>query len=280
MLRIVGDTTSVLPPQISAEHGITIMPQIINFGSKSYRDDTELDTATFLRLLRSSRDLPKTAAPPPSLYTPVYQQALDAGDQVLVLCPSADTSGTFRSAQLAAQEFNSPDIHIVDTRLIAGGLGRLLILVSLWARQGADVETIKTRQESWRKRERIYFVVDTLEYLARGGRIGNAQALLGGLLQVKPILTMENGVNTPVESQRTKKRAISRFKELVIQECPRTPEAYLCVIHSDAEEEARQYAAEFSQKLGIPDVPVYEQCASIVVHVGPGVMAASFFRPE
>lgn len=280
MIRIVGDTTCVLPKHVCAEHNITIMPQIINFGEKSYRDDTELDTASFLNMLRSSRSLPKTAAPPPNLYNPVYEEALAAGDQVLVLCPSADTSGTFRSAQISAQEFNSPDIHIIDTRLLAGGLGRLLLLASEWAKQGINIEIIKSRLEQWRKRERTYLVVDTLEYLAKGGRIGNAQALLGSMLQVKPILVFKDGVITPVESQRTKKRAIQRFKELIIEECPPTPDSYLSIIHSDAEEEAQAYAEEFKQKLGLKEVPIYEQCASIVVHVGPGVVAASFFRAE
>jgi DegV family protein with EDD domain len=280
MLRIVGDTTCVLPTDLCAKHQITIMPQMINFGEKSFRDDTELDTATFLRMLMAARALPKTAAPPPNLYAPVYKEALAAGDQVLVLCPSSDTSGTYRSAQIAAQEFDSKDIHIMDTRLLAGGLGRLLLLAAQWAEEGVNVETIKFRLEQWRKRERVYFVVDTLEYLAKGGRIGNAQALLGGILQIKPILTLRNGVNTAVESQRTKKRAVSRFKELILEECPPTPESYLCFVHSDAEEEALQYAEEFKQKLGLAEVPVYEQCPSIVVHVGPGVIAASFFRPE
>ncbi len=119
--------------------------------------------------------------------------------------------------------------------------------------------------------------MDTLEYLHRGGRIGGAQALLGGLLQVKPILTLRDGRVEPFEQQRTQKRALARLRELVLGECPRTPESYLAVMHADAEATARELAADFSAQLGIPDVPIYELPPAIVTHAGPGVLAVSYF---
>ncbi len=278
MIKIIADTTCVLPSSLCQKLDITIMPQIIIFGDRSYRDDTELDTATFLKKLRASTDLPKTAAPSPSLYLPVYQKILDDGDEALVICPSSDVSGTYRSATVAAQEFDSNRIHVADTRLMAGGLGSMVLMASQWAQEGLKSPEIVDRIESWRKREKMYFVVDTLEYLAKGGRIGGARALMGSLLQVKPILTMVEGTNAQVETQRTKRRALARLKELVIEQCPPSDSAHLCVVQSDAEETAHNLADELGTALGIEKVPVYQQCASIVVHIGPGVLSASFYR--
>jgi DegV family protein with EDD domain len=126
-------------------------------------------------------------------------------------------------------------------------------------------------------RQKVYFVVDTLEYLHKGGRIGGASALLGGLLQVKPILTLQQGRVEPFEQQRTAKRALARLRELVLSECPADAEAHLCVMHADAEVQARSLATEFSADLGLPDVPIYELPPAIVVHGGPGILATSFF---
>lgn len=279
MIRIIADTTCVLPKELCKELGIVIMPQIIVFGEKSYRDDTELDTQTFLKMLRASSVLPKTAAPPPALYKPYYQEFLDAGDSILVICPSSAVSGTYRSAISAAQDFDSDKIHIIDTRLVGGGLASLVLLAHQWASEGVSIDVILERLEDWRKRERIYFVPDTLEYLEKGGRIGHASALVGSVLQIKPILTMVDGVNEKADSQRTKRRALDRLVQLTIQECPPSEDAHLTIIQSDDLPGAQHLAEEFSKALGIQNIAIYEQCASIVVHVGPGVLSVSYFRP-
>jgi DegV family protein with EDD domain len=262
---------------LGEEYGVPILPQIIIFGEDSYRDDTELDTRTFLEKLRAAPVLPKTAAPPPALYHPIFERLADEGDPIICLHPSADLSGTVRAATVAARDFAGADIRIVDTRTIAGPLATMVLLAARWAREGVDADTIIARVQDLIARQRIYFVVDTLEYLHKGGRIGGARALLGGLLQVKPILTLQEGRVEPFEQQRTAKRALARLRELVLSECPADAEAHLCVMHADAEMQARSLAREFSAKLGLPDVPIYELPPAIVVHGGPGVLATSFF---
>jgi DegV family protein with EDD domain len=126
-------------------------------------------------------------------------------------------------------------------------------------------------------RQRVYFVVDTLEYLHRGGRIGGAKALVGGLLQVKPILTLQDGRVESFEQQRTARRALARLRELVLEECPRHAESYLCIMHADAEAEARALATDFAAELGLAEVPIYELPPAIVTHGGPGILATGFF---
>lgn len=279
MVKIIGDTLSCISPEEARQIGIDYLPQLIVFGEETYRDDTEMNAIQFLRRLKESSALPKTAAPPPSLYTPIYQQIAEQHETAIVVCPSNSLSGTYRSATVAAKDFPDADIRIVDTNIIAGGLGAVVKQALRWANEGLDADTIVEKIQELSNRNRIYFVVDTLEYLYRGGRIGAAKALFGSILQVKPILTFRNGVTEPFESQRTHKRAIARLKEVVLSDCPRDPSAHLCVMHGDAEAEARQFAAEIGGSLGIPvqEIPIYHMTPAILVHSGPGVIAASYF---
>ncbi len=281
MVRIVADTTSSIPIPAAQEEQIAYLPQIIIFGEDSYRDDCEIDTATFLSKLRSSAQLPKTAAPSPALYAPFFKQCQAMGEPAIVITPSAEVSGTYRSATIAAQDFPEVDIRVVDTRTIASGLGSIVLQAVHWAKQGMDADTLESRIKELSSRQKVFFVVDTLEYLYKGGRIGGAQALVGSLLQVKPILTLRDGRAESAETQRTKRRALTRLKEIVLSDCPRGPEALLTVSHCDALDEAQQLAADLGSAIGVETVPIYELPPAIVVHAGPKTLTASYFTaPE
>jgi DegV family protein with EDD domain len=277
MITIVADTTSGLPRETTTRLGIPLIPQIVMFGEDSYRDDTELDTAAFLQKLKASKELPKTAAPPPALYNPIYEEAKRRGDSVIVIAPSAKVSGTVRAATVAAQDFPGLDVRVVDSLTIAGNLASLVLMAHEWARSGADADTIVNRLNDWIARGRIYFLVNTLEYLQKGGRIGGAKALLGELLQVKPILTIREGQVEPFEQQRTKKRALARLVEVVEEQCPKSAEARLCVMQADAPDAAQALAADLGSRMNLTGLPIYELPPAIVVHGGPGALAVGFF---
>ena len=277
MTIIIADTTSGLPREMLKKIGIPLIPQIVVFGEESFRDDTELDTAAFLQKLKAAAQLPKTAAPPPSLYNPVFDQIENNGEEAVVVAPSSKVSGTARSAQVAALEFPNLKVQVVDTQSIAGNLASLVLLANDWARQGESAETIAKHLNEWIPRGRIYFLVDTLEYLQKGGRIGGAAALLGELLQVKPILTLRDGQVQPFEQQRTRKRALARLVEIVEEQSPRGPEAHLCVMQADAPTQAKTLAADLRSRMNLPHIPIYELPPAIVVHGGPGIMAVGFF---
>lgn len=277
MVKIVADTTSGILPEEASKLGIGYIPQIINFGEKSYRDDTELNSSTFLKMLVASKDLPTTSAPPPALYNPIYSEAVESKEPVIVICPSAAVSGTVRSATIAAQDFPDADIRIVDSKSIGGGLASLVLQAHAWAAEGKDADTIEKDINTMAQKEKNYFVVDTLEFLHRGGRIGGAKALFGSVLQVKPILTMDNGKAEPVESQRTQKKALARLVEIVKAECPHTSASHLCVMHGDSLEKARQLANTFSNELGIASIRIFDLPPAILTHTGPGILGVSFF---
>lgn len=277
MIRIIADTTAGLPVEYTHAHGIAVLPQIVTFGEQSYRDDTELDMQAFLQKLCTSSVMPKTAAPPPALYTPIYRQILDAGDTILVIAPTSLASGTYRSALTAAQDFPGAPIHILDTRSVAAPLGIMVRLAAGWAEAGVDLQTILARLQDLMTRQRFYLLVDTLEFLHRGGRIGGAAHLLGSLLQVKPLLALQDGRVEAHSQQRTKRRALECMKEIVISECPKGAEGHLCVMHTGAETEAHSLAEYFRDRLGAPEVPIYGVPAAAAVHAGPGALAAGFF---
>lgn len=277
MVKIVADTTSGIPRLELKRLGIPLLPQIVVFGEESFRDDFEIDTATFLKKLKSSKELPKTAAPAPALYHPIYEEARSNGEGLVVITPSAKVSGTFRAATLAAQDFPGLEVQVVDSMTIAGNLASLVIMADGWAKAGANADEIVNRLNQWIPRGRIYFLVNTLEYLQKGGRIGGAKALIGELLQVKPVLCVRNGQVEPFEQLRTKRRAVARLLEIVEKECPNNIEAHLCVMQADAPAEAEELVTSLKERLNLSVIPVYELPPAIVVHGGPGALAIGFF---
>ena len=283
MVKIIADTTSCISPAEAKQLGIYYIPQLIVFGEETYRDDSEMDSRQFLKRLRGSQVLPKTAAPPPALYLPIFRELAAQGHAMIVVTPSESVSGTYRSAITARQDFlqecPDADIRIVDTRLIAGGLGTVVKAALKWAESGLDASAVVENILEMAPREHVYFLVDTLEFLYRGGRIGTAKALFGSLLQVKPILAFKQGQIEAKESQRTHKRGLGRLKEIVLEDCPHAPEAHICLMHGDAEDLAQSIAAEMAGILGIPvdSIPIYDLTPAILTHSGPGVIGISYF---
>ncbi|GAB4423487.1 MAG: DegV family protein [Anaerolineales bacterium] len=277
MTIILADTTCSLPRELLTQRGIPLIPQVVIFGEDSYHDDNDLDTATFLQKLKASDSLPKTAAPEPPLYFPHFKAAQEKGESVVVVAPSAKVSGTVRSAQTAAQEFPDLDVRVIDTKTISCNLGSLVLVADDMAKAGASADEIEAKLGEMIPRGRIFFLVDTLEYLQKGGRIGGARALLGELLQIKPILQIVDGQVEPFEQQRTKKRALARLAQVVAESCPGEAESFLSVMQVEAEREAGQLVEVLKAETSIPEIPVYELPPAIVVHGGPKTMGVGFF---
>lgn len=277
MTIIVADTTCGLPRNILNERGIPYVPQVVIFGEDSYHDDEGLDTPTFLQKLKAAPVLPKTAAPEPPLYFPIFEDAKKRGESVVVVAPTSKASGTVRSAETAAQEFPGLDVRVVDTLTISCNLGSMVLVADDMAKAGKPADEIVAKLNDMIPRGRIYFLVDTLEYLAKGGRIGGAKKLLAELLEIKPILQIRDGQVEPFEQQRTKKRALARLVEVVTEQCKGGDEAHLCVLQVEAQEEAEVLAEELKSKVHVSEIPIYKLPPAIVVHAGPRAMGVGFF---
>ena len=279
MTIIVADTTCGLPRKVLEERCIPLIPQIVTFGEESYHDDKDLDTATFLSKLKASPTLPKTSAPEPSLYYPIFAEARRNDESVIVVAPTSKASGTVRSAETAAQDFPEVDIHVVDTQTVSCNLGSLLLVADDMAKAGKSADEILSKLNDMIPRGRIYFLVDTLEYLSRGGRIGGAKKLLAELLEIKPILQVKDGQVESFEQQRTKKRALARLVEVVLESCKGGEDVHLCVlqVEADPKGEAQALVEELKSKVPVSLIPIYKLPPAIVVHAGPKAMGVGFF---
>jgi len=280
MINIITDTTSGLPLEISIRYRIPVIPQIINFGNKSFYEGIDIDNSTFMRMLRASKELPKTAAPPPELFVHEFNKLVPSGGTIFCIHPSAEVSGTVRSALMAAQEFPNSDIRVIDTRTIGSPLASLVQLAAEWASQGEDAESIERMLKRMIPCSRIYFLVDTLEYLAKGGRIGGATALFGSVLKIKPILALSEGRVEQYEKERTQKHAVNRLFELVKSQAANNAEAYISVMHAAIPELAHEFAGSLCAEFGLNSIPILDVPPAIVVHGGPGILAAAFFTDE
>jgi len=277
-VRIVTDTTACLDEQYLREHQVESVPQVILFGEESYLEQVEMGCEEFLRRLRASPVLPRTAAPPPGEFVTAYRRQLEHAATILSIHPSSEVSGTVRSALTAREEsFPGADIRVLDTRTVAGPLASMVRMAVAWNEGGVPTDEIMRRLETRIPRSRAYFAVGTLEYLRRGGRIGGASALLGSALQIKPLLQLQHGKVEPLEKVRTHHRALERLKALTLEHCPREGEPWLCVMHGDLSEEAQTLAIDLGAEFGLPDVPIYRLGAAISTHVGPETLAVGFF---
>jgi DegV family protein with EDD domain len=277
MVHIITDTTSGLPSEIAARYHIPVIPQVIHFGSESFYEGLELDNAAFMQRLRAAKELPKTAAPPPELFVKEFERLVPTGETILCIHPSAEISGTVRAATVAAQDFPGADIRVIDTRSVASPLATMVELAAGWAAEGVEADTIVARLQDLSKRCRIYFLVDTLDYLVRGGRIGGAAGLIGSVLQIKPILALQDGKVEPYERERTHKRALARLKEIVIEQFPKDEPGYLTVLHAAVPDQAQALAAELGAAVNQQSVPILDVPPAIVVHGGPGILGVAFF---
>jgi DegV family protein with EDD domain len=277
MIKIVTDTTAVLSRDYCRQHEIEVVPQIIRFGEETFLEGVELEEPDFLQRLKSSAQLPATAAPAPGLFDAAYRAAAEHGHSVLSLHPSTEVSGTVASATVARNLYPHADIRVIDMRTIAGCLGEAVKLAVEWRAAGRSADQIEADLRSLIPRSRTYFLVATLEYLRRNGRIGGASNLIGSVLQIKPILQLSNGRVEPLDKVRTQQKALERLKELIVAECPRTPEARLSVMHADALDDADRLRAELSAALNIQNIPLYSVGPAITTHAGPGVLAVGFF---
>ena len=280
MIHIITDTTSGLSQEIANRYHIPVIPQVINFGNKSFYENVDLDNVGFMKMLKASKELPKTAAPPPELFVQEFNRLVPMGGTIFCIHPSADISGTVRSAQTAAADFPAADIRVIDTRTVGSSLATLVELAAEWVSKGDDAVTIQNGINRLIPRNRIYFVVDTLEYLAKGGRIGGATALLGSLLKIKPILALKNGKVDQFEKERTQKRAINRLVELVKSQADRTGEGYISVMHAAVPDLAHEFADIICKEFNLSKIPILDLPPAIVTHGGPGILAAAFFTGE
>jgi DegV family protein with EDD domain len=272
-VKIVTDSTSDLTPNIASPLGITVVPLYINFGTKSYRDGVDLTTEEFYRKLEASKTLPTTAVPGPAMFAQVYDKLAQETDEIVVISLSSKLSSAHEmQSQAAGMMRKKCRVEIIDSKAGCMALGLIAIAAAKAANAGAKIADVLKITQRNIYRSKIYFAFDTLEYLKRSGRVSAAQAFLGSMLRVNPIMTLEEGEGRPVAKPRSRTKAIeflykfaasfSNIEELAIEDAT-TPD------------EADMLAERIGSKF--PKERIYRTKVSPVVgtHVGPHVLAVS-----
>ena len=232
-IKIVTDSACDLSPQLAEQSDVTVIPLSIRFGDHEYTDRVELTPTQFWDLCRSAKELPETAAPSPGAFAKAYDEAKEAGyDGVVVVNLSAALSGTYQSARTAADSRTDGfPVTVIDSKAVTMAQGLVVLVAADLAKSGADLNTITEAIESAISRTHVLGVLDTLDHLVKGGRVGGAKGLLGSVLSIKPILELRDGVVEEESKQRTRSRAL---KYLVDKIRTAGPFERVAIVHGDA----------------------------------------------
>ncbi len=220
-IRIVTDSVADLPPALASANGVTVVPAYVVIGNETYKDGVEITADRFYSRLPGLSRLPTTSQPTIGDFQEVYRRLLEQGHQIVSIHVSSKLSGTLNSAtQAKASLGGSSPIEIVDSQLASAPMGLAVLSAAQWAREMPDYQEVAQRVRQSIVRNHGFVLVDTLEYLQKGGRIGKASAFLGGVLKVKPILTIREGEVHPVERPRSLERAKNRIIEMARELAP------------------------------------------------------------
>ncbi|MCU1466476.1 MAG: domain protein DegV family [Actinomycetia bacterium] len=276
-VRIVTDSACDLPEPICEELGVEVVPLTIRFGDREFVDRKELSVDAFWRELGASSALPETAAPSVGAFEETFRRLSDEGaDAIVCINLSARLSATMQSAQVAAKSVDgATPIEIIDSFSASMGIGNLVLHAARRARAGASLEEVVSEVEARRAREHVFAALDTLEYLRKGGRIGGAQAMLGSMLSIKPIISVTDGAVEPAGRVRTRSKAL-RF---LVDQVPVGNVELISVLHAGAPD-LDEFLKMLEPKVPDAEVTVGTIGPVIGVHTGPRVMGIAWIDKE
>ena len=276
-VRIITDSTVDLTPEVKTR--VKTVPLSLRFGEEEYQDGVTITPEEFYERLVKSEILPTTSQPTPAAFEDVFREAVEAGDEVVCITIASKLSGTYQSATIAAEEFPGK-VFVVDSRTAAIGSGVLAEYALRLVDQGLGAEQILNELIAVRKKVRLYFVVDTLEYLKKGGRLNSTVAMVGGLLNIKPVLEVdEDGEIKVVGTARGMKKAFSTLTELSGKHGgPDRVKPVRLGYTGVSRENLDKYAEEYSEMWDGASSSIVG--AVIGVHAGPGAIATAFFSVE
>jgi len=271
-VSVVTDSTADLPPEVARELGITIVPAQVQFGREIFLDGLELSNEEFYRRLQTNRVLPKTSPPSVGAFSEVYSRLCEEADAIISIHVAANLSVTCDSARTASTGIPCP-VAVIDSQTASMACGLLAIMAARASAEGLTLEQIETMVRRAIPHTITFGVFGTLEYLARGGRIGKAQAFLGGVLKIHPILAIRAGEVVPIERVRTRTKAIDRLCEIVkALGVPREA----AVMSTTDPKEAEDLAQRFSPLFPADRTIRAKIGPSIGTQVGPGAVGAAF----
>jgi fatty acid kinase fatty acid binding subunit len=271
-VAVVSDSNAYLPKQLAEANGLTMLQQYVIYadGRRVHEDDVDLDA--FFEEMRSVEQLPTTSHPTTEDFRAAYDELLKSAEGIVSVHSSSHISDTVLAAAEAARQLGAEDrIHVVDSLSAGGGLGVIALAAARRAAAGESAERVVATAEEARSELKMWFAIDTLEYLRRSRRIGRASAWVGSTLRVKPILTMEDGQMTPVERVRTTERAFERLVDYARQRHASGADAWV-VQHVRSPELADELTDRAREVYGTDPIFCSEIGAVVGAHTGPGLL--------
>jgi len=275
-IAIVTDSTAYIPENLRAQYNISVAPQQLIWGTETFRDGVDITPTQFYQRLRVDKVNPKTSQASPGALKEVFTHALKSADAVLAILISSGVSQTFNSANVAKADMPGAQIEVVDSRMIAMAMGFICIAAAKAAAEGKSLAEVKKLAEDSIAKVGVVFVVDTLDYLHRGGRIGGAQRLIGNALNVKPVLELRDGRVEPLERVRTKKKAVDYMIGYIADRVAGKSRLQLATLHADAEAEARELLDTASKRLNPVETVLTEVSPVVGTHTGPGTVGLAW----
>ena len=269
-VKIVTDSISDLPENVTRELGITVVPMVVNFGEKSYRDGIDLTPEEFYKKLNSSKIFPQTSVPPPGVFAETYDKLAEETDEVLVITVSSRLTATYNVALQGINLMNKKcRVEAIDSTWATMAQGFIVMAAAKAARSGASYEDIKAIAQKTIGRVEFHATFDTLEYLRRGGRIGRAAAFIGSMLKVNPIITLKDGVVEPVGRVRSRAKAIDQLYDFA-RSCPSIEEMAVedTVAPGDAENLVKRLGTFYSRDRIFRS----KMTPAVGTHTGPGLL--------
>ncbi len=272
-IGVVTDSSCDLPRSVVDDLGIDVVPLTVRFRDEALEDGVDLGPAEFWRRLEGTDRLPETAAPSPGRFLDVFNAAVDAGgiDGLVCICLSSELSGTYQAAVLAAEQASIP-VRVVDSRCVSMALGLAVMAAAEVAGDGAALEEVASASARAAARCNVFAAVDTLTYLERGGRIGQVSALVGGLLDIKPLITLEDGAVAAGGRVRTRSKAIAA----IVRHASSLRLERVSVLHAGAGSAVTDLMEALSQIA--PDPIVAELGPVVGTHTGPGVLGVAYME--
>ena len=277
-IAIVTDSTAYIPPDLIQKHNLTVTPQVLIWGEETFQDGVDIQPDEFYTRLKTAKVMPSTSQVSPATMKATFESLIEKGFDVLGIFLSAKLSGTIQSATQAVDmmEKAGEKVTFVDSNSTAMAMGFQVLTVARAVANGANLEDAVALAEKARDYTGVYFAVDTLEFLHRGGRIGGAQRFLGTALNMKPVLAVQDGRVEAVERIRTKGKALERVLELVMEQTQDKTPVRLATLHASAEEEARTLLDKASKLLNADESILTSVSPVVGTHAGPGTVGLAY----
>ena len=280
MIRIVTDSTCDLPKEWMKQHDIYVVPIHIQFGADTFRDGETIDPSEFYGRIERDGMLPKTSQPPPGDFIEAYRAIAAQADEIISLHVTSKLSGTYDSAKMAAEAVaERVKVHVFDSLAGSSILGYMCLEAAQMVQAGKGAAEVLKRLETTRPQANIFFTLANLKFAQMSGRVGKLQSALASLLNVQPIVRLENGLLDMTERVRTRKKAVERIIEMTRERVGNTP-VNLAVLHAQAADEAAEFLEEAKRALQCHEGFVHDLALSLAVHFGPGALALSTYPVE